>query len=285
MKIGIGLPTQIRDMDAAIIPPWASRAEEAGFSTLASIGRIAYPGVMDTVALAGAAAATSRIGLSSNVMLATVWPAALLAKELAGIDAMSRGRLIVGLGIGGDRPDDFLADGHPPRHLGRRMDSDLETYHHLWRSEPVGGGVNAAVPTGTRPIPLLFGGMAPRSFQRMATWGEGYVAGSLPAPAIEPMFEAARRAWRDAGRRSSPRLVAIAYFALGDAERGRSSIRDYYVALGDRAADAMAQRVNTTAGEIRKAVASFEAIGADEVILHPGLADPDEVSRLADAVL
>jgi hypothetical protein len=32
-------------------------------------------------------------------------------------------------------------------------------------------------------------------------------------------------------------------------------------------------------------VASFEAIGADEVILHPGLADPDEVSRLADAVL
>jgi hypothetical protein len=99
------------------------------------------------------------------------------------------------------------------------------------------------------------------------------------------MFEAARRAWRDAGRRSSPRLVAIAYFALGDAERGRSSIRDYYVALGDRAADAMAQRVNTTAGEIRKAVASFEAIGADEVILHPGLADPDEISRLADAVL
>ncbi|MGY4648467.1 hypothetical protein [Mycobacterium sp. URHB0021] len=150
---------------------------------------------------------------------------------------------------------------------------------------PLGGGVNAAVPTGTRPIPLLFGGMAPRSFRRMATWGEGYVAGSLPAPAIEPMFEAARRAWRDAGRHSSPRLVAIAYFALGDAGRGRSSIRDYYAALGDEAADAMAQRVNTTAGEIRKAVASFEAIGADEVILHPGLADPDEVSRLADAVL
>jgi hypothetical protein len=43
MKIGIGLPTQIRDLDAAIIPRWASRAEDAGFPTLATIGRIAYP--------------------------------------------------------------------------------------------------------------------------------------------------------------------------------------------------------------------------------------------------
>ncbi len=90
---------------------------------------------------------------------------------------------------------------------------------------------------------------------------------------------------RDAGRHGSPRLVAIAYFALGDVERGRSSIRDYYAALGDESADAMAQCGNTTAEDIRKAVASFEAIGADEMILHPGLADTDEVSRLADAVL
>ena len=67
MKIGIGLPTQIRDMDAAVIPQWASRAEDAGFSTLATVGRIAYPGVMDTVALAGAAAAR-RIGADEVIL-------------------------------------------------------------------------------------------------------------------------------------------------------------------------------------------------------------------------
>ena len=135
MRVGIGLPTQIRDMDAAIIPQWASRAERAD-SSLATVGRIAYPGVMDTVALAGAAAATSRIGLSSNIMLTTVWPALLLAKELAGIDAMSGGRLPLGVGIGGNRADDFVVDGLPPRHLGRRMDADLEVYHRLWRADP-----------------------------------------------------------------------------------------------------------------------------------------------------
>ena len=108
MKIGIGLPNQIRDVNPAIIPQWAVRAEDAGFSTLATVGRTAYPGVMDTVALAGAAAVTRSIALSSNVMLTTVWPGALLAKELAGIDGMSGGRLTLGVGIGGDRPDDFV---------------------------------------------------------------------------------------------------------------------------------------------------------------------------------
>ena len=72
MKIGIGLPNQIRDVNPAIIPQWAVRAEDAGFSTLATVGRTAYPGVMDTVALAGAAAVTRSIALSSNVMLTTV---------------------------------------------------------------------------------------------------------------------------------------------------------------------------------------------------------------------
>ena len=49
-----------------------------------------------------------------NIMLPSVWPAPVLAKELAGIDAMSGGRLTLGLGIGGDRPDDFVADAVVP---------------------------------------------------------------------------------------------------------------------------------------------------------------------------
>ena len=285
MRVGIGLPTQIRDMDAAIIPQWASRAEDAGFSSLATVGRIAYPGVMDTVALAGAAAATSRIGLSSNIMLTTVWPALLLAKELAGIDAMSGGRLTLGVGIGGNRADDFVVDGLPPRHLGKRMDADLEVYHRLWRAEPVGGGVNPAVPADTRPIPLLFGGMAAPSYRRMATWGEGYVAGALPAPTVEPMFDAARHAWHDADREGSPKLVAIAYYVFGDVDRGRANINDYYQATGEEFAHEMAESVRANVDEVREAVNSFEAIGADELILHPAVADLDEVNKLADAVL
>jgi alkanesulfonate monooxygenase SsuD/methylene tetrahydromethanopterin reductase-like flavin-dependent oxidoreductase (luciferase family) len=240
---------------------------------------------MDTVALAGAAATTSRIGLSSNVMLTTVWPALLLAKELAGIDAMSGGRLTLGVGIGGNRADDFVVEGLPPRHLGRRMDADLEVYHHVWRGEPVGGGTNAAVPVRTRALPLLFGGMVAASFRRMAKWGEGYVAGAMPAPTVEPMFDAARQAWREAGREGSPKLVAIAYYVFGDVDRGRANIKDYYQANGEDFAHEMGQSVSANVEGLQRVVKSFEAIGADELILHPAVADIGEVDKLADAVL
>src|SRR5690242_16908801 len=59
MRIGIGIPNQVRNVNPTIVAPWATRAERAGFSTLGTIGRIAYPGVQDTVALAAAAGATS----------------------------------------------------------------------------------------------------------------------------------------------------------------------------------------------------------------------------------
>lgn len=61
-------------------------------------------------------------------MLTTVWPPFLLAEELASIDGMYGWRLTLGVGIGGNRPDDFVVDGLPARVLGRRIDHDLEVY-------------------------------------------------------------------------------------------------------------------------------------------------------------
>src|SRR5438046_3052753 len=139
MKIGIGLPNQVRDVRAAGIPSWAKQAEDAGFSSLGTIGRVAYPGVMDTVAMAAAAGATSTIGLTTTVLLAPVWPAGLLAKELAGIQGVSGGRLTVGIGAGG-RPDDFVVEGTSERGLGKRLNAALDVFHDQWTGKPVGGG-------------------------------------------------------------------------------------------------------------------------------------------------
>lgn len=81
---------------------------------------------------------TSGIELISGVLVATTWPGPLLAKELAGIDGVSGGRLTLGLGIG-QRPDDFIAEGYGPKGRGARMDRDLQTYRDPWRGELVGG--------------------------------------------------------------------------------------------------------------------------------------------------
>lgn len=285
MQIGIGIPNQVRNVHASVIPTWAATAEQAGFATLGTVGRIAYPGVDDTVALAAAAGATSTIGLMSGVLLATVWPPTLLAKTLAGIDGMSGGRLTVGIGIGGNRPDDFVVDGRPPSKLGARIDHDLEVYRGVWRGDSVGGGENAAVPAGTRQVPMLFGGNAPASYRRMATWGEGYVGGAVPTPMVEPSFQAARAAWSDAGRSGAPRLVALAYFAFGDGEAGHANVYDYYSVAGPEIATLVADNIARDAADVRRIVTAYEDIGADQVIFNSGTDNVDDIARLAEAAL
>jgi alkanesulfonate monooxygenase SsuD/methylene tetrahydromethanopterin reductase-like flavin-dependent oxidoreductase (luciferase family) len=284
MKIGIGLPNQVRDVRPTVIPEWAAAAEEAGFSTLGTVGRVAYPGVMDTVALAAAAGVTSRIGLMSNVLIAPVWPATLLAKEAADIDGISGGRLTLGVGVG-IRPDDFVADGYGTKDRGKRFDTDLEVYHQVWQGKPVGGGDNPAVTPGARDIPLLFGAVAPAAFERMARWGQGYIGGSFPPEMVAGAFDSARDAWRKAGREGSPRLVAIAYFALGDAETGRAKIYDYYSVSGDEIASIVANGVRADAQAAKEAVKAYQDLGVDELIFNPSIDDLSEVSRLADIVL
>ncbi|MGW3353505.1 LLM class flavin-dependent oxidoreductase [Nonomuraea rubra] len=283
MRIGIGLPNQVRDVHAPVIPDWARRAEEAGFATLGTTGRIAYPGVMDTVALAAAAGATTTIGLLSQVLVATTWPGALLAKEAASIDGVSGGRLTLGIGVG-IREDDFVVPGHGPRDRGARMDRDLATYRSMWAGEPVPGSPNPAVPAGGRQVPLLFGALTPAAYRRMAESSDGYIAASVPAALASGAFDAARAAWQAAGRPGQPRLVGLNYFALGDPDSGRANIADYYAATGEYQ-DIVVDGVHTDAESLRDAVKQFEALGADELILDPGTDDLDEITRLADIVL
>lgn len=284
MRIGTGLPNQVRDVRPEVIPGFARKAEEAGFASLSTIGRYAYPGVSDTVALAAAAAVTSRIELVSGVLLGPTWPGTLLAKELAGIDGVSGGRLTLGLGVG-IREDDFVAEGYGPRGRGPRFDRDLETFRDVWEGKPVGESSNPAVPPSTRQIPMLFGGFAPAALDRMARWGQGYIGGSMPAPAVAPTFDAARAAWEKAGRTEPLRLVALVYYALGDGDAGRKNVHDYYSVAGEEFAGLVSGAVCTTPKMLTEAVSSFADIGATDVIFNTGTDDVDDVQRLADIVL
>jgi alkanesulfonate monooxygenase SsuD/methylene tetrahydromethanopterin reductase-like flavin-dependent oxidoreductase (luciferase family) len=164
------------------------------------------------------------------------------------------------------------------------MDRDLETYRDIWRGEPVGGGPNPAVPPGTRQIPMLFGGFAPAVMDRMARWGDGYIGGSVPAPMAAPAFDAARDAWRRAGREGAPRLVALAYFALGGSDKGRQNVYDFYSVVSGEFAGIVARAVCGSPAKVREKISSFADIGVDEISFNPGTDDLDEVKRLADIV-
>lgn len=110
MDIGIGLPNPVPGTTGADLLEFARRAERRGFAGLATIDRIVYPSFDSLATMAAAAGATSTVKLTTNILIAPVYPTALLAKTAVSIDQLSGGRLTLGVAPGA-RSDDFESAG------------------------------------------------------------------------------------------------------------------------------------------------------------------------------
>src|ERR671917_1705574 len=124
MDVGIGLPATIPGTSSSLILDWAKRADSGPFSSLGILDRLVYPNYDPLITLAAAAAVTDRVRLMSAVLLAPLRGAGVLAKQAATIDALSGGRLTLGLGVGG-REDDFQAVGESFHDRRRRVGGEL----------------------------------------------------------------------------------------------------------------------------------------------------------------
>jgi alkanesulfonate monooxygenase SsuD/methylene tetrahydromethanopterin reductase-like flavin-dependent oxidoreductase (luciferase family) len=284
MKIGIGLPNTL-DVPGPTVVEWARQAEERGFSTLGTIDRIVYPTYDSLTALAVAAGATSRIGLFTDILLTPLYPPVWLAKASASLDAMSGGRLTLGLGVGG-RADDFQAMHRPMHRRGVLMDQALDLLHRAWAGEPVTGDdfpVGPPPANGNR-IATLIGGASDAAIRRTVAYADGWTSGGGGPQALAQMAEKVRQAWRDAGREDEPRIAALHYFGLGDPDASRASLRKYYGFLGEWV-DAVAESAVRSPEAIREIAKQFEDQGCTELVFMPTVPDLDEVNRLADAAL
>jgi alkanesulfonate monooxygenase SsuD/methylene tetrahydromethanopterin reductase-like flavin-dependent oxidoreductase (luciferase family) len=283
MQIGIGLPNTL-DIPGPQLLDWARRAEERGFSTLATIDRIVYPNYDSLTALAAAGAVTSRIGLLTNILLAPVYPPPLLAKVSASVDAISGGRLTLGVGVGG-RPDDFAAMDRPFQRRGRLMDETLDLLHRSWAGEPVTGDEFPVGPTpgaGNR-VATLIGGTSDATWDRVVKYAEGWTSGGMPPDQIGQYVEKVRKAWQEGGREDEPRIVALLYFGLGNDDVSRASLRKYYGFLGDWT-DAVVESAVRTPEAVKGAVSAYAAAGVTELVFNATIPSIDQVDRLADAV-
>ncbi|MPZ22943.1 MAG: TIGR03619 family F420-dependent LLM class oxidoreductase [Dehalococcoidia bacterium] len=282
MKVGIGLPNPIPGTPGRLLIEWARRAEELGFTSLATIDRLAYPSYESMTVLAAAAAATERLELIPNVLVAPSRNPVLLAKEAATVDQVSGGRLTLGIGVG-NRPDDFEVSDTNFHDRGRRVERMIETMQAAWRGDPVAGSPKPVTPRPVRDeIPLLIGGGTERSVQRAARFGVGWTAGGLPPDAVKKMAEQVKTAFK--GRQ--PRIVALVYYGLGDSnlEASLGYLRDYYAFTGDFA-ETIAQNALRSAEAIKGALSAYEEAGVTDLILDPTVADIRQVDMLAEIVL
>ena len=143
------------------------------------------------VALAAVAAVTSRARLSTNVVIAPLRPAVLLAKMAATVDVISGGRLDLGVGVGWQQ-DEFAALGVPFEGVGARLEDAVGACRELWRGGPSTFSSDTVSfermycsPTPVQPggIPVWFGGSArPVVARRVAELGHGWSAMGGTAP-------------------------------------------------------------------------------------------------------
>ena len=287
MDIGIGLPNTVPGTEGRRLIDWAKNAEEAGFSTLGTIGRLVYQNYEELVALSAAAAVTNQIRLTTSVLLAPLYTnIALFAKQAASLDRLSGGRLVLGLGLGG-RDDDFTASALPTTGKGRRLDQQLTEMKRIWSGARYGyAGAIGPEPVRRGGPELILGGSAEASFRRVAMLGDGWIMGGGTPDMFAQSAAGVEAAWQEAGRPGKPRKLSLAYFALGPNARDQadSYLLHYYAWMGDISRQ-IAAGAAVSAEMVKSYATAFASAGCDELIFVPTTASPDQIGLLADAVL
>jgi alkanesulfonate monooxygenase SsuD/methylene tetrahydromethanopterin reductase-like flavin-dependent oxidoreductase (luciferase family) len=283
MDIGIGLPNTIVGVGREGIVGWAKQAEDAGFSSLGTIDRIAYPNFESLISLAAAAAVTEKIELVTDILLAPLRSnTAHLAKQAATLDQISNGRLVLGLAPGG-REDDYSASEVDFGERGKIFDRQLEQLGEFWKGKDNVG----PAPAGGERVTTLIGGSTERALKRAAKHADGWTMGGGAPDAFKETLPKLKEAWQAEAREGEPKTKALCYYALGDGgkEAAQQDLGEYYEWLGKDIAQSIVDSAVISPDMAKGYIAAFEEAGADELIFFPASSDIAQVQMLADAAL
>ena len=289
MKIGVGPTFQTPTDSWPAIRAMAERADQGPFSSFASLDRLAYDSYEAIAMLAAVAAITERVRLMTAVLVSPLRNAGVLAKQAATIDAISGGRLTLGLAVGSRQDDSLIAPaGFHDR--GRRFEGQLEEMRRIWAGETLEGATYTVgpMPAQARGPELLLGGTADRAIDRVRRFSNGYVMGGRANDPewVQGIMARVNEAWSAHGRSGSPRFVATLPCAFGpDAQQQiDESIAHYYGGRPSRGTDRQARPNPTSAEAIREIVAMHAELGTDEIVFRPAKLGADQVELLAEAI-
>src|SRR6185503_13315870 len=199
MRIGVLIPTRGVVMESARRPPvetcWtmARHADAAGYDAVwVGDSIVAKPRLEALTTLAYLAGITTRVRLGTAVLLPALRHPVVLAHQIANVDSISRGRVVLGLGVGWSLPSaerEWAACGADHKRRVRRQEEHVEIWRALWRGEPLTrSGEDWTLTEHTiGPLPWTEAGppvlitagnrgeLLPAQFERFARLGDGII--------------------------------------------------------------------------------------------------------------
>jgi len=221
----------------------ARRLEDWGFESIWAGDHVSFhnPIHESLTLLASYAGITSRIKLGTGVYLLALRPPAVAAKMSATLDVLSGGRLIFGVGVGGENPKEFEVCGVPRRERGARVTEAIDVVRALWRDTPASfqgrftrfEGVSIDPKPVQRPgPPIWIGGRSDAALVRAARQGDGWISYVLNA---ERYATAVARIREEAARlRRDPVGIVTAHLAFVTVGDDYEKARDTWVRLLSR---------------------------------------------------
>jgi probable F420-dependent oxidoreductase len=214
--------------------------EEWGFESIWSGDHISFhnPIYESLTLLASYIGITSRIKLGTAVYLLALRSPAVAAKMSATLDALSEGRLIFGVGVGGENPKEFEVCGVPHTERGSRVTEAIDVVRALWRDSPASFRGRFSrfdrVSIDPKPVqqpgpPIWIGGRSDAALVRAARQGDGWISYAVHAPRYA---QSAARIREEAGRAGRQLDGFVhAHLAFVTIDRDYEKARDTWVRL------------------------------------------------------
>jgi probable F420-dependent oxidoreductase len=299
VRLAVGMPQTFLHgpVDTDKIRAFLGRAEGLGFESAWVVEQVlgSIPSLEPVALLTYAAACTTRIRLGSAVLLTPMRSPVHLAKSLATLDQLSHGRLIVGVGLGG-QPKVYPAYGISAERRAARFEEGLRVMTRLWTEPRVSfagefwrleDATVAPKPVQTPHPPLWFGAHHPTALRRAVRMGAGFMgAGSASTHTFADEVRLLTRMLDEAGR--DPATLDIGkrvYIAIDrDRERAGRRLAEWFGAFYGRPGLAAEVSVWGSADECAEGLRAVLAGGARLLMLHPVFDELEHLEAFAEEI-
>ncbi len=224
-----------------------------------------------TVALAAVAATTKRVRLGFGVMLLGLRRPAWVAKQLTTIDALAPGRLLLGVGVGGEFPEEFEAVGLSVKRRGRLLDEALAELPD-WLQ---GNSTPKLAPTISTLPPVYVAGRGEPALQRAARAGDFWLPNWLTPDKLRDRMARLAELSEQTGR-PTPRLGLVLSVHV-DANEGlaRQRASEYTKAMYGLDFERVEHWTAFGSAEhVGEQIAAYAEAGVEEFVLTPLTGDP-----------